>query len=250
MKCDICNSYQTTRVDNLKRHRLVCLNRLSNACIASSPFSNSSWVSNADGCEEIPNEPSPIANRRGLNGNRQLSSNRIFPCSICQRPHHSMASRLSHESVHTSRIPANIPTLVENDNARLILAEHAFGGHVCDYDLLAKEPCSDMLLFFQMTASLLGDLFTTLSPSYTLKGRMIARVRVLHYDDDGQVDREDYLFFPSMAASFVGNDWEAWINSHSARILELLDSFTRQSSDLVIDCIERVYVKLNLSNNH
>ena len=31
--CDMCGTYQTSRRDNLKRHKLVCLKRLSNAII-------------------------------------------------------------------------------------------------------------------------------------------------------------------------------------------------------------------------
>jgi len=249
LTCDICGTYQTYRHDNLKRHRLVCLKRLSDACLASSPFSNSSRVADDnddDGVSAIA--PSPIRNRSGCNRRGRLSNSRIFPCGICQRPHHSMASRIAHESLHANRTPANIPTSLSNDFGRLILADHAFGGRVCDYDLIPNEPCSDVTEFFQMSSSLLRDLSRTLSPFYLLKGRLVARVRCLDYDNEGRA-KEVFLFFPSHPSSYFGNDWEAWYNFHSARIIELLDSFARNSSNLVFDSIERVYVKLNLSNN-
>ena len=284
VSCDICGKYQTFRKDNLKRHKLVCLKRLTNACLADSPFSNSSRVSdnvnenevvaiapspinNGSGSNGMPaaapspirnrsgsNDrnavtPSPIRNRSGRNRNRRLCYDKIFPCSICQRPHHSMASRIAHERVHTSEIPANIPTSMSNEFARIILSQHAFGGHACDYDLLPNETCSDVLQFFQMSASLVQDLLRALSPSYILKGRMIARVRTLKLNNTGQVEKEVFLYFASHSATIVDNDYEAWYNSHSTRIIEALDEFSRQSSDLQIDCIERVYVKLNLANN-
>ena len=94
----------------MKRHRLVCLKRLSNACLASSPFSNSSRIADNDVSHGVaPNEPSPICNRSGYSGRRRLSNNKIFPCRICQRPHHCLASRRAHESMHANRTPADIP---------------------------------------------------------------------------------------------------------------------------------------------
>ena len=242
--CDLCGRYQTYRKDNMKRHRLVCLKRLSDACLANSPFSDSSRVS----VDNVNNGVSAIRNRSGSNRRRRLSNNKNFPCSICQRPHHSIASRRAHESMHASRIPADIPTSLSNDFARLILADHAFGGHLCDYDLLPKEHCSDVLGLFQMSTSLIKDLSRALSPSYLLKGRMVARVRALDYNNEGQAV-EVFLFFPSHPASYFANDWETWYNFHSARIIELVDSFARNSSNLVFDCIERVYIKLNLTKN-
>ena len=41
LKCDICGRYETHRPDNLKRHRLVCLNRFTRSVFSNKDASHS-----------------------------------------------------------------------------------------------------------------------------------------------------------------------------------------------------------------
>ena len=246
--CEICGKYMTTIICNMKKHRLVCLKRLTEGVFDHdmSVPSNSSRVS-----ESVRNvdaiSPSPSSNAySGERRNRCLS--RQFSCDICGRPHGNMAELVAHRNVHSS-VPTGIPTAMGNDFASIALTKHAFGGHVCEYDLISHEPCSDVMQFFQMSANLVQDLIKSLSPAYVLQGRMIARARFFHINDQGERTAETFLFFPSMSQSYVDNSGEEWYSAHSRRIIELLDSVTQKSSNIEFDSIERVYIKLLLRDN-
>ena len=61
---------------------------------------------------------------------------------------------------------------------------------------------------------------------------------------------EVYLYFSSLPQNLVLEDGKEWYNSHSHRIIELVDTMNRNSSNIVIDSIERVNVKLTLHDNN
>ena len=237
----------------MKRHHLTCLKRLTNNVFDSEDdsFSNSSGVSdvNVDSayCRVPPIHfpPAPIQNRQRRHMNVGLSRN--FPCDICGRPHGNMAELNEHRRVHSTVI-SRLPTEMSNDFASVTLTKYAFGGHACEYDLVSHEPCSDAMQFFQMSASLIKNLISSLSTTYTLQGRMVARARFFQLNDAGERVAESFLFFPSHAQSFI-HDGEEWYTSHSNRIIERLDTVLRNSSDLDFDSIERVYVKLIIREN-
>ena len=251
--CDVCGKYETYRKDNLKRHHLTCLKRLTNNVFDSEDdsFSNSSGVSDVNvdsaNCRVPPIHfpPAPIQNRQRRHMNVRLSRN--FPCDICGRPHGNMAELNEHRRVHSTVI-SRLPTEMSNDFASVTLTKYAFGGHACEYDLVSHEPCSDAMQFFQMSASLIKNLISSLSTTYTLQGRMVARARFFQLNDAGERVAESFLFFPSHAQSFI-HDGEEWYTSHSNRIIERLDTVLRNSSDLDFDSIERVYVKLIIREN-
>ena len=110
LKCEICGKYETHRRDNLKRHRLVCLNRLTKSVFDSenASDSNSSGVSDdeavpahrQDGVRVPPvnMRPTPMYNRQRRHVNVCLSKN--FPCDICNRPHGNMSELNAHRNVH------------------------------------------------------------------------------------------------------------------------------------------------------
>ena len=190
--------------------------------------------------------PMPVCHRQRRHVNVRLSRN--FPCDICNRPHGNMSELNEHRNVHF--MPINdLPSTLSNDFAALILTKHAFGGHACEYDLVSHEACSDVQQFFQMSAGLVRDLLRTLSPTYVLQGRMVARARFFQLNDAGERVAETFLFFPSYAQSFIDSDGKEWFTSHSNRIIQLLDVVLRQSSNIEFDCIERVYVKLIIRKN-
>ena len=212
-------------------------------------FSNSSQVSdvNDDECRVPPIHipPVPIQNRQRRHMNVRLSRN--FPCDICGRPHGNMAERNEHRRVHSTVI-SQLPAEMSNGFASITLTNYAFGGHACEYDLVSHEPCSDAMQFFQMSADLIKNLARSLSSTYILQGRMVARARFFQLNDAGERTAETFLFFPSYAQSNV-LDGEEWYASHSNRIIELLDTVLRNSSNIEFDCIERVYVKLIIREN-
>lgn len=159
-----------------------------------------------------------------------------------------MSQLIEHRNVHSS-VPTGIPTAMNNDFASIQLAKHAFGGHVCEYDLMSHETCSDVLQFFQMSADLVRDLIKSLSPAYVLQGRMVARVRYFRVNDRGERTEELFLYFASLPQNHVDGDGGNWYDSHSRRIIELVDTMNRNASNIEFDCIERVYVKLILRDN-
>ncbi|MEL7521601.1 MAG: hypothetical protein AAGJ80_08290, partial [Cyanobacteria bacterium J06553_1] len=225
----------------MKRHRLVCLKRLTEHAFDDS-FSEPSSSNDENDENVIHNSPSNNPGRRNISHN--LSNN--FPCDICNRPHGNMAELIDHRSVHSS-VPTGFPTSMSNDFASIQLSKYAFGGHISEYDLMSHEPCSDVLQFFQMSADLIRDLISSLSPAYVIQGRLVARARFFTIDNAGRRLDETFLYFPSHALSHV--DGENWYDSHSRRIIELLDDVTRRSSNIEFDCIERVYVKFVLRDN-
>lgn len=263
--CDLCGSYHTNDKYNLSRHHLVCRNRLVDCCLDDSPFSNSSRISDDEVAGDGVNNASSSTNARvgasvfaastsrvvgsGANANQSLG-NSSFTCSLCQRPHGNMASLIAHRKVHTF-IPDGLPSSLHDDFGSIHLGRHAFGGRVCDYDLVANEPCPDVDRFFHMSTGLISNLIRDLSRANILQGRMIARARCFKVDDAGIPVEEVFLHFPSFAFDYIDdNGGLEWFATHSARIKELLDTFQSNGSKIVFDCIERLYIKLNLTYNN
>ena len=179
---------------------------------------------------------------------RTLSDDRDFTCDICRRPHGNMSELIEHRNVH-SRLPTEMPTSISNEFGSIQISKHAFGGHICEYDLMSHEPCSDVQQFFQMSTDLIKTLFRDLSPNYIIKGRMVLRARFFKFNDKGERTEEVFLYFPSHSQNLVYGEGDDWYTSHSTRIFELFDRVTHQSSNLEFDSIERVYIKLTLSDN-
>ena len=160
--CDVCGKYQTNRTDNMKRHRLVCLKRLTKGIFdEDSSFSHSSRVSNhsvVSGDIRIPPPPPTVPSMSGCNGQRRRRNvnktlSKSFPCDICGRPHGNMSELREHRNVHSSVI-TGMPTALRNDFASITLSKYAFGGHACEYDLMSHEPCSDVMQFFSNVSRL------------------------------------------------------------------------------------------------
>lgn len=225
LRCDICDKYETAVSTNMKRHRLVCINRLSDGIIDDSD--DIAYKSNS--------KKEASYSSKGSN----------FPCDICRRPHTTMSALIDHRNVHNS-VPTGLPTVINNDFASLELSKHAFGGHVCDYDLTTHEPCPDALAYFDMSADLFSNLFTTLSSSYVIRARMIARGRFFKMDEAGRIIEEVYLYYPSYEQELITAEW---YEKHSRRIINALETMNHNSSNLTFDCIERVYLKLTMSDN-
>ena len=259
--CELCGKYFTSRLDNMRRHRLVCLKRLTDDIFnGEDSSSDSSWVTDAvagDGKDNanipvvspanvrVPPLPMPHCQRRDRNRNVRLSRN--FPCDICGRSHGNRDELRSHREVHFA-VMSHLPSTMSNDFATLTLSKHAFGGHACSYDLVANEPCSDVMQFFQMSSGLVRDLFRTLSPTYLIQGRMIARARFFRVNDAGERTEEVFIHFGSPPMSFVG-DGEEWFTLHSTGIIGHMETVLRNSSNLEFDSIERVDVTLILREN-
>ena len=107
----------------------------------------------------------------------------------------------------------------------------------CIYDLTPNQPCSDVLQFFQMSAELVKKLIVSLSATHVLLAKMLLRARFFRVDGARQLD-EVYLYFPSLLLSLVAGDGEHWYTSHYARLIELMDTFARNSSNLEFDSVE------------
>ena len=176
------------------------------------------------------------------------SSNRDFTCDICGRPHGNMSELIQHRNVH-SLVGIGIPTSITNDFGSIQLSKYAFDGHISEYDMMSHEPCSDVLQFFQMSEDLIRSLFRDLSPKFVIKARMILRARFFKINDKGKRTEEFFLFFPSHPQSYVHREGQGWFASHTARMCELYEKASHQSSNIEFDSIDRVYVKLTLMNN-
>ena len=226
LSCDICSKYETVKTSNYKRHRLLCLKRLTEGV-----FDNDNNAPRSSSSSSLP-----------------ISSIRNFPCDICQRPHGNMSELINHRNVHSS-VPTGMPTAISNDFASIQISKHAFGGRLCDYDLISHEPCSDVQQFFQMSADLLRSLFKDLSPTYSIDGRLVLSARFFKINDEGRRIHEFFQYFPSLPMGTVLSDGEDWYLAHTARILELMEKLNLQSSNIEFDSIERVFVKLNLREN-
>ena len=227
--CENCGKYETVRANNMKKHHLVCFKRLTDGVFDDDDDVKKTRASSSNSSQF------PVLCK-------------VYTCDICRRPHGNMSELIQHRNVH-SAVPTGIPTALSNDFASIHLAKHAFGAHVCEYDLKSHETCSDVLQFFQMSAALVSDLIRSLSSAYFLKGRMVARARYFKVNDRGQRVEEIFLFFPSHPLNVIDSDGEEWYTSHSKRIIELMDTMNRNASNIEFDCIERVYIKLTLQDN-
>ena len=226
----------------MKRHRLVCLKRLSDAALVDSPLSQPSPPSNEVNRVPIDNSPS---NSSGRNVNRSLGN---FTCDICGRRHGNMENLNAHRSVHLNVSPG-IPTSLSNDFATIRIGVDALDQHLCIYDLKSNEPCSDVLQFFQMSTDLVKELFRSLSSTYVIQAKMTAQAKFIRVDNEGRRLDETLLFFQSPPLSYVNGDGETWYDSHSRAIIETMDNFQRRSSNLEFDSIERVEIKMILREN-
>ena len=232
LTCENCGKYETTKASNLKKHQLVCFKRLLDGV----------FNANDDGDDNAKKTEASISN------SSTPTLCKVYTCDICRRPHGNMSELIEHRNVH-SAIPTGIPDSMSNDFASIHLGKYAFGGHVCEYDLKSHETCSDVMQFFQMSAALVRDLVRSLSPSYFLLGRMVLRARYFKVNDRGERLEELFLFFPSLPQNTIGEDGEEWYTSHSTRIIELMNTMNRNSSNIEFDSIERVYIKLVLRDN-
>ena len=88
LKCDICDKFETNRRDNLKRHRLRCINQLCKGV-----FHNSNAASQVT---------STSCNRTN------------YPCDICNRPHVRMSDLIEHRNIH-SATPTGFVASFSND---------------------------------------------------------------------------------------------------------------------------------------
>ena len=107
--CELCGKYETTKPCNLKKHHLVCKKRMK----------DDNDINKGASCS---------------NSSRVPVSSNDFTCDICRRPHGNMAELIDHRNVH-STVPTGMPISFSNDFGTIQLSKHAFGGHVCDYDL-------------------------------------------------------------------------------------------------------------------
>ena len=128
--CELCGKYETTRSNNLKKHRLVCLKRITHGMFDDD-------VNLGASCS---------------NSSRVSGSSKDFTCDICRRPHGNMAELIEHRNVH-SNVPTGMLITVSNDFGSINLSKHSFGNHVCEYDLTPHEPCSGVLRFFKCPQS-------------------------------------------------------------------------------------------------
>ena len=240
--CELCQKYETFKPCNLKKHKLVCLKRYTEAALQDDLIPQSSTSSSTHVNLPITNS---TQNQSGRRDNGALGN---FTCNICGRPHGTMANLLAHRDVHSS-VATGIPTSLSNDFASIHIGECALQQHFCIYDLTPNRPCSDVLQFFQMSAEIVKKLIVSLSTTHVLQGRMILRARFFRIDGEGRQVDEVFLYFPSLPLSFVDGDGEHWYASHSRRIIELMDTFARNSSNLEFDCVERVQIKLTLREN-
>ena len=289
LRCSTCNQYSTHSKWNLKRHERVCLRTLeANVRFVGSLISRSSPLpsdtvnvpenslasgalhgvggrSRGRGCRRFssqkpttsdvtttarPNhaDPSPPT-QRNRRHEATLRRHSRYPqvarhsCQICDRPHWSAASLRTHLVIHTMAEEA-----YSNDFGTLRLSVHAFNGLIRDYDMVSSQPTSDLERFLTEMAVLVDRLFRTLSSTHLIRARMVAQVRYIHQNEEGEVDREADFHFSSLAADLVDNT-EAWFARHSAQIISSMDNFNRQSSDFIVDRVQRVYLKLNLVEN-
>ena len=74
----------------------------------------------------------------------------------------------AHRSVH-SNVSPGIPTSLSNDFGTIDIGVDALDQHLCIYDLKSKEPCSDVLQFFQMSADLVKEFFRSIMKVVDLK---------------------------------------------------------------------------------
>ena len=83
--CDICGKYETTKASNLKRHRLVCLKRLTDGVFDDTAVDNVNCGASSSDSSRVP-----------------VSSKREFTCDICRRPHGNMSELIVHRNVHST----------------------------------------------------------------------------------------------------------------------------------------------------
>ena len=227
--CELCGKYETTRPFNMRRHRLVCVNHQTKGMFDDGDNSN------------LPDSPSSCALPSS-------SNNTNFTCDICRRPHGNMANLIEHRRVHAS-VPTDMPTAMSNEFAAVQIGKHAFGGHLCEYDLVSHEPGSEVRAFFDLSRDLVLSLIRALSSTHFLRGRMVARVRYFKLNEAGRRGSEFFLFFPSLPMNLLDLEGEEWFETHSHRIIQLIEEMNRGASNIEFDSIERVFLKFTREGN-
>ncbi len=138
--------------------------------------------------------------------------------------------------------------IFRSECSRLIRKRTSMSGAVRDYDLLANERIVDVELWLRNEEGLVLRMYEVFN-NYLVKGRMVLRAWFVKLDHQtGNVIRRVLLYLPSQAVSHIHN-FQHWYYMHARALLKQLDSFNHMDSDLVLDTIEALEIKISVLAN-
>ena len=133
--------------------------------------------------------------------------------------------------------------LVSNDFGEICLYQTSLKGVVDDYIFKFSHNVTDLHVVVNDIKSLLEKLFEYLNDT-SIKARMIAKVSYLHVNENSEEQDLRYYHFPSYSADSLEDDENLndWVTRHLCRIIERLDNFHANGSNLLLNRIEHLHI--------
>ncbi len=132
---------------------------------------------------------------------------------------------------------------LSNEFGNLCFYKESLKGVVQDYVISFHEKEKDIELVVGKTQSLVKQLFQKLDSIYfkRVKARLIAKIKFIHIGD--QADIRTYHFTSYQAE--VVNDVDEFFVRHMLKIASRLDLFNNRGSNLLIDSIEHIHIRVS-----
>ena len=121
---------------------------------------------------------------------------------------------------------------------------------VRDYQMRSDEVVTDIPLWLRLQLPLLSDAFSPLLRQFVVRGMFYVRVVFVRIDSKtGRVVERMMAYLPSQDSQQIVDLME-WMEEHIQHFQSTLEKFTTNGSAWVIEDVDHVHFKLNLSLNY
>ena len=126
----------------------------------------------------------------------------------------------------------------------------AFSGLLRDYELRSDEVVTDIPLWLRAQLPLLSDAFSPLLRQFVVRGMLYVRVVFVRVDPKtGQFVERMMAYLPSQMSTQICDLME-WLEEHIQKFQSILEKFTTGGSAWVVEGVDHVLFKINLSSNY
>ena len=228
-KHECCNChYKTSRVDNLRRHELVCKNKINkenndrDGDVATTSNRNKILKPNKDKDANVATTSN--TNRRSF----------MHSCGVCGRLYKNVSRFRNHLNIHNMTQENNN---LENDTGTITLSESALNGHARVYDVTPSSTVLSIDDFLNSMRHLLGSLVENLQSNFHLRGRLIAQIQYVRSDPE---NNETFLaHFTSSSSNYI-YDFNSWIEDNINSLNSHVETFKNKGSNWIINKIMNV----------
>ena len=126
----------------------------------------------------------------------------------------------------------------------------AFDGMVRNYELICDDRVVDIASWLRLQLPLLSESFSPLVKQFVVRGMFYVKVIFVRVDlRTGIVVDRITPYIPSHYTSQIV-DLSVWLEEHIRHMLNTFEKFTNGESSWVLDGIEKVLFKINLTTNY